>query len=298
MQQMILSNSSNERIQALKQLLPFQKEDFYKIFKIMSPNPVTIRLLDPPLHEFLPANVNQILSLSKKLNISKKLIQDRIKNLKELNPMLGHRGCRLGIVYPEITIMQIEAISLAAIKLHKENIFLNPEIMIPLVGSVNEFINQKKLIIKTINKIQKSHNVKFNFLIGTMIELPRACFIADKIAQEADFFSFGTNDLTQTTFGFSRDDMNGFFNFYIDNNIIKTDPFQSIDKKGVGELMKIAVSKAKNAKNNIKLGICGEHGGDPDSINFFNKLNLNYISCSPFRVPIAKLCSAKASLKK
>ena len=297
MQEMILSQNKKERILALNKLLPYQKNDFYHIFKKMSPFPVTIRLLDPPLHEFLPSSKDQVSLLADNLNVSIQLINDRIETLQELNPMLGHRGCRLGILYPEITTMQIEAISLATIKLHKKNIRCLPEIMIPLVGSLNEFINQKTIIINTINKLQKKYNVPFNYLIGTMIELPRACLIADKIAKEADFFSFGTNDLTQTTYGFSRDDINTFLNYYIDNNIIKKDPFQSLDQNGVGELIKIAVSKAKNVNPKIKLGICGEHGGDPNSISFFNNIKLNYISCSPFRVPIARLSAAKASIK-
>ena len=296
MQEMILSQNKKERILALNKLLPYQKNDFYHILKKMSPNPVTIRLLDPPLHEFLPNSKEQIALLSSNLNVPKQLITDRIETLHELNPMLGHRGCRLGILYPEITKMQIEAVSMAAIELHNKNIACLPEIMIPLVGSLNEFINQKTIVVNTIKKIQKENNVTFNYLIGTMIELPRACLIADKIAMEADFFSFGTNDLTQTVYGFSRDDINTFLNYYLENDIIKKDPFQSIDQQGVGELIKIAVSKAKKINSNIKLGICGEHGGDPNSIKFFNKIKLNYISCSPFRVPIARLSAAKANI--
>ena len=297
MQEMILASNKDERCMALQKLLPFQKDDFYKILKNMTPFPVTIRLLDPPLHEFLPNTEEQISLLAKNLSISKQLILNRIDSLKELNPMLGHRGCRLGILYPEITEMQIEAISLACIDLYKEGYKCFPEIMVPLIGSLNEFKNQKNLINKIILKNQKKFNISFKYSIGTMIELPRACFVADEIAKDADFFSFGTNDLTQTTYGFSRDDINTFLNYYIDNNIISKDPFQSIDQFGVGELIKIAINNALKTNSKIKLGICGEHGGDPSSINFFNEINLNYISCSTFRVPIARLAAAQAVLK-
>ncbi len=297
MQEMILASNKDERCAALQKLLPFQKDDFYKILKNMTPFPVTIRLLDPPLHEFLPNTEEQISLLAKNLSISKQLILNRIDSLKELNPMLGHRGCRLGILYPEITEMQIEAISLACIDLYKEGYKCFPEIMVPLIGSLNEFKNQKNLINKIILKNQKKFNISFKYSIGTMIELPRACFVADEIAKDADFFSFGTNDLTQTTYGFSRDDINTFLNYYIDNNIISKDPFQSIDQFGVGELIKIAINNALKTNSKIKLGICGEHGGDPSSINFFNEINLNYISCSTFRVPIARLAAAQAVLK-
>ena len=213
--------------------------------------------------------------------------------MKEENPMLGHRGCRLGITFPELTEMQTKAILLAANKLQESSINTKPEIMVPLVGSIEEFVNQKKIIIKTAQLVNSQLKQPVDFLVGAMIELPRACLIADQIAKHADFISFGTNDLTQTTFGFSRDDVGSFFPYYINNNIIKKDPFISIDKQGVGELIKIAVKKARKINKKIKIGICGEHGGDPESIKFFNELNFNYVSCSPFRLPIAYLASAK-----
>ena len=298
-QKMILSNSNRERKNAIMELLPYQKNDFYKILKEMSPHPVTVRLLDPPLHEFLPSQKNTKLidSLAKNMNISPKEIKNRIIDLFEINPMLGHRGCRLAISFPEITEMQIEAIFTACAKLIKEDIKPNPEIMIPLVSTVGEFENQKIIVEQIAKKLSEKFKVKLKYKLGTMIELPRACLTADKIAEKADFFSFGTNDLTQTTFGFSRDDIGSFIQDYFDNNILKEDPFKTIDQEGVGELLKIAVDKAKQAKPKIKIGICGEHGGDPKSIYFFNNINLDYVSCSPYRIPIAYLAAAKAAFR-
>ena len=298
-QKMILSNSNRERKNAIMELLPYQKNDFYKILKEMSPHPVTVRLLDPPLHEFLPSQKNTKLidSLAKNMNISPKEIKNRIIDLFEINPMLGHRGCRLAISFPEITEMQIEAIFTACAKLMKEGIKPNPEIMIPLVSTVGEFENQKIIVEQIAKKLSEKFKVKLKYKLGTMIELPRACLTADKIAEKADFFSFGTNDLTQTTFGFSRDDIGSFIQDYFDNNILKEDPFKTIDQEGVGELLKIAVDKAKQAKPKIKIGICGEHGGDPKSIYFFNNINLDYVSCSPYRIPIAYLAAAKAAFR-
>ena len=290
---MIIAIDEKMRKTYIKKLLPYQKKDFYELFKTMSPRPVTVRLLDPPLHEFLPHEKNQINQLSSELNTNKKLIIDKINKLKELNPMLGHRGCRLGITFPEITEMQAQAIFEAALKLNNENIKCTPEIMVPLVGSLNEFLNQKNIIETVAQSLFKKYNRKIKYLIGTMIELPRACFIADKIAKHADFISFGTNDLTQTTFGFSRDDIGSFLPDYLSKNIIDTDPFSSLDKNGVGELIKIAVKKARTKNKNIKIGVCGEHGGDPQSISFFNTLNFDYVSCSPYRMPIASLSIAK-----
>ena len=295
MRKMILSTDINDRRNAIMELLPYQKNDFYKILKAMNDMPVTIRLLDPPLHEFLPNQNDQIIALSKELNVSESRLRRIIDDLSEANPMLGHRGCRLAISYPEITEMQTEAIVLATVELLKEGFSPIPEIMIPLVGNIGEFLNQKQIIESTIQKLNISKNI--NIKIGTMIELPRACFIADEIAKHADFISFGTNDLTQTTFGFSRDDIGGFLPNYIENNIIKKDPFQTIDTNGVGELIKIAIKKSKSTNPNIKIGVCGEHGGDPDSIKFLVEAGVHYVSCSPFRIPIAGLTLAQIGKK-
>ena len=263
----------------------------------MAPYPVTIRLLDPPLHEFLPQNDNQITELATELKITKEALRKRIDSLHELNPMLGHRGCRLGIAYPEITEMQARAIFEATTKLIQEGEKPFPEVMVPLVGSVTELAHQKKVITKMAEEVQSETGIKFEYLIGTMIELPRACFTADEIAQEAEFFSFGTNDLTQTTFGFSRDDIGGFLPLYLQDKILTGDPFQSIDQKGVGSAVKMGVEKGRSVENKLKIGVCGEHGGDPKSIDFFHRIGLNYVSCSPFRVPIARLSAAQAQLK-
>jgi len=298
-QKMILSSSNIDRKNAIMELLPYQKNDFYKMLKAISPNPVTIRLLDPPLHEFLPSqkNIKLINSLAKNMSISSKEITNRIIDLFEINPMLGHRGCRLAVSFPEITEMQVEAIFTACAKLIKEGINPKPEIMIPLVSTVGEFENQKLTVETIAKKLNEKFKIKLKYKLGTMIELPRACLIADKIAAKADFLSFGTNDLTQTTFGFSRDDIGSFIQNYFDNNILKEDPFKTIDQQGVGELVKTAVKKARKSKPKIKIGICGEHGGDPKSIYFFNKINLDYVSCSPYRIPIAYLAAAKASFR-
>ncbi len=298
-QKMILSNSNINRKNAIMELLPFQKKDFYKILKEMAPMPVTIRLLDPPLHEFLPSqkNTQLIKSLAKNMNISAKEIINRIIDLFEINPMLGHRGCRLAISYPEITEMQVEAIFLACVKLIKEGINPNPEIMIPLISTVGEFENQKIIVDKIAKKLNAKFNIELDYKLGTMIELPRACLTADKVAQKADFFSFGTNDLTQTTFGFSRDDIGSFIQDYFDNNILLDDPFKTIDQNGVGQLVKLATEKGRESKPGIKIGVCGEHGGDPKSVYFFDDINLNYVSCSPYRVPIARLSAAKNAIR-
>ncbi|MAV64641.1 MAG: pyruvate, phosphate dikinase [Candidatus Marinimicrobia bacterium] len=291
---MILFRSDDKiRKKALMNLLPFQKQDFYEILKTMSPFPVTIRLLDPPLHEFLPQTSQQISSLANETKCSIKEVESAILQLHESNPMLGHRGCRLGISYPEITQMQAGAILEASHKLSKEGIKVNPEIMIPLVGSLKEFLHQRKVILECSEDINLKNKRTVNFKIGTMIELPRACLIADRIAKYADFISFGTNDLTQTTYGFSRDDVAPVIKDYFDKNILKSDPFQTLDQNGVGELIKLAVQKARKTKPDIKIGICGEHGGDPKSIEFFKKRGFNYVSCSSFRVPAAILSACK-----
>ena len=297
MREMILANNQISRRKAVMKLLPFQRDDFYGILKAMAPHPVTIRLLDPPLHEFLPHTEEQIEKLSDEMGIQKSEIKSRITALQESNPMLGHRGCRLGIMYPEITEMQSRAIFEATAKLVKEGEFPLPEVMIPLVGSAPELENQKRVVNQLAKEVMQNEGINFEYLVGTMIELPRACITADKIAEHAQFFSFGTNDLTQTTFGFSRDDMGSFMPQYIDSQIIKNDPFQSIDQSGVGELVKLGVKKGRSSNSKLKIGICGEHGGDPESITFFNNVGLDYVSCSPFRVPIARLAAAQAAIK-
>ena len=296
--EMILSKSKDDRDKALKKLLPNQKNDFIEIFKIMSGLPVTVRLLDPPLHEFLPKSKKEIIDVSKSLNLNPKEVQSRIDELHEHNPMLGHRGCRLGISFPEIYEMQCRAIFEALLECKKSKIkSVIPEIMIPLVSTEAEIEIMKDLVIRIANKVQKENNIKIYYLVGTMIELPRAALKAKDIAKHADFFSFGTNDLTQTTFGISRDDSGKFLNDYIENKIFDIDPFISIDE-GVGDLIEIATAKGREQNKKIKLGICGEHGGDPKSIYFCSKTGLDYVSCSPYRVPIAKLSAAQAELKK
>jgi pyruvate,orthophosphate dikinase len=297
MREMILAHDEASRRKAVMKLLPFQREDFYGILKAMAPHPVTIRLLDPPLHEFLPHTDKQIKKLSNEMGIQTSEIKLRITALHESNPMLGHRGCRLGIMYPEITEMQSRAIFEATAQLVKEGKKPFPEVMIPLVGSAPELENQKKIVNQLAREVMQNEGVNFEYLIGTMIELPRACITADEIAEHAQFFSFGTNDLTQTTFGFSRDDVGSFMPQYIDSQIIKNDPFQSIDQVGVGELVKLGVQKGRSTNSKLKIGICGEHGGDPESISFFHNVGLNYVSCSPFRVPVSRLAAAQATIE-
>lgn len=294
---MIFAETESERKKALDSILPLQKNDFKKIFKIMDGLPVTIRLLDPPLHEFLPKTKPEIKALAKTLNLSVQQVNQKIENLSEINPMLGYRGCRLGISYPEITRMQTRAIIEAAIELQAKNVKVKPEIMIPLISLTNEFKNQEKIIKDEIKKIFKEKKQKIKYQIGTMIETPRACLIADQLAESAQFFSFGTNDLTQMVFGFSRDDIGEFLPLYIDQGIIDRDPFMTIDQSGVGKLIKIAVNQGRNSKPNLKIGICGEQGGEPDSVEFCHQAGLDYISCSPFRVPIAKLAAAQVAIR-
>ena len=296
--EMILSKTKDDRLKALSKLLPHQKKDFVEIFKIMHGLPVTVRLLDPPLHEFLPKSEKEISEVAEVVGISVKEVKSRIDELHEQNPMLGHRGCRLGISFPEIYEMQCEAIfkALSELKKNKQK-FAFPEIMIPLVSTEAEIKIMKDLVINTARKVQKENKVKIEFLVGTMIELPRAAIKAKDIAKHAEFFSFGTNDLTQTTFGISRDDSGKFLNDYIENKIFSIDPFISIDE-GVEDLVEIAVTKGKKQNKKIKLGICGEHGGDPKSIYFCSKIGLNYVSCSPYRVPIARLAAAQAEINK
>ena len=296
--EMILSKTKEDRSRALIKLLPHQKKDFVEIFKIMSGLPVTVRLLDPPLHEFLPNSEKEILEVANVVGVDLKEVKSRISELHEQNPMLGHRGCRLGISYPEIYEMQCRAIFEALVELKKSKIkSAFPEIMIPLVSTEAEIKIMKDLVIRVAKTVQEENKVKINFLVGTMIELPRAAIKAKDIAKHAEFFSFGTNDLTQTTFGISRDDSGKFLNDYIDNKIFDIDPFVSIDE-GVEDLIEIAVLKGKKQNKNIKLGICGEHGGDPKSIAFCSRVGLNYVSCSPYRVPIARLAAAQAEINK
>lgn len=295
---MILADSEEERREALKFLLPYQKGDFKGIYEAMGDRPVTIRLLDPPLHEFLPHTDEEIKALSEQIGVPYEKLAKKTQELHEFNPMLGHRGCRLAVTYPEIAEMQAEAIIMAAIEVRKEQgLDIIPEIMIPLVGMVKELADVKATVVKTVEKVMEREGVKFDYLIGTMIEIPRAALTADEIAEEAEFFSFGTNDLTQMTFGFSRDDTGKIIKEYREKGIFDDDPFQSIDQVGVGKLVKMAVDLGKQTRPSIKLGICGEHGGDPKSIEFCNAVGLQYVSCSPFRVPIARLAAAQAAIK-
>lgn len=295
--EMILAYSTEGRKNALAKILPYQRKDFTEIFRVMDGLPVTIRTLDPPLHEFLPHTENEITKLAELIGTTVDEIKYKLNALKEFNPMLGHRGCRLGISFPEITEMQARAIFEAAATVIKEGKKVHPEIMIPLIGNEKEFIEQEKIIRRVAAEVMKDKKLKFKYKVGTMIEIPRAALVADKIAKNAEFFSFGTNDLTQMTFGISRDDAGSFLPDYRELQIMKRDPFESIDTEGVGMLMKWAVDKGRETRPDIKLGICGEHGGEPDSIDFCDELGLEYVSCSPFRVPIARLAAARASLK-
>jgi len=305
MQAMIMARTEEERRKALAKLLPMQRSDFIGLFREMKGYPVTIRLLDPPLHEFLPKREELMVEVAvlkatggdKEKIAAKEKVLARVEELHEFNPMLGHRGCRLGIAYPEMTEMQAQAIIEAACELKKEGMKIVPEIMIPLVGHINELKNQKALIKKVADETIKKYGTKIEYKIGTMIELPRAAVTADEIATEAEFFSFGTNDLTQTTFGFSRDDVVKFLNSYIDKGILEKDPFATLDQKGVGQLVEMGVKKGRSINKTLKVGICGEHGGDPASVEFCHRTGLNYVSCSPYRVPIARLAAAHAAIK-
>ena len=295
---MITADTLEQREKALEDILPYQKNDFYELFKAMKGYSVTIRFLDPPLHEFLPHTDEEIEHLANSLGMSFDKLKTRIESLKEFNPMMGHRGCRLVITYPEIAVMQTRAVIEAAIDVTNEGIKTIPEIMIPLIGDEHELKYIKDIVCETADEIIKAANCSLAYKVGTMIEIPRAALIADKIAEEAEFFSFGTNDLTQMTYGFSRDDASKFLNDYYEKHIFESDPFAKIDFAGVGELMKIAIENGRKVKPNLKLGICGEHGGDPASIEFCYSLGLDYVSCSPYRVPIARLSAAQAKLKK
>lgn len=295
--EMILAEDEAGRRRALDKLLPIQKGDFKGILKVMGKLPVTIRTLDPPLHEFLPKTEQEIIELARKMSVSAETLKEKVESLHEFNPMLGHRGCRLGISFPEITEMQARAIFQAACELRKEGENPFPEVMIPLVGSREEFLAQREIVQRVARETMQAYGVKVRYLIGTMIELPRACLVADQIAQEADFFSFGTNDLTQTCLGLSRDDAGKFLPSYVARGFFSEDPFVSIDREGVGALMRVAIEKGRRVRRNLELGICGEHGGDPKSVSFCHEIGLDYVSCSPYRVPIAKLAAAQAALR-
>ena len=294
---MIVSDTLQERKAALEELLPLQRSDFYGIFKAMKGFPVTIRTLDPPLHEFLPNTEKDIKELAGVLGISEAKLVEKIEGLHEFNPMLGFRGCRLGILYPEITEMQARAVFEAACDAVAGGIKVKPEIMIPLVGDLNEFKLQEDIVRRVAMEVFKEKGRKLPYLVGTMIELPRACLLADEIAKSAEFFSFGTNDLTQTTFGLSRDDAGKFLPLYVQKEILPNDPFEALDQNGVGQLVKMGVDKGRSTRPNLKIGICGEHGGEPSSVEFCHRVGLNYVSCSPFRVPIARLAAARAVIK-
>ena len=294
--EMILADDEAGRRKALDTLLPMQREDFEGIFRAMDGLPVTIRTLDPPLHEFLPHEDEQIEELAYKINRSPERIREKLVQLAESNPMLGHRGCRLGMTYPEITEMQARAIMEAACNVAKEGIDVHPEIMIPLVGTMGEMVGQKEVALEVAKAVQRDKDIKVDYMIGTMIEVPRAALIADQIAKEAEFFSFGTNDLTQMTMGYSRDDAGKFLPFYVEEKVFPEDPFQSLDQEGVGQLVEMGVKKGRRSRRKLKVGICGEHGGDPASVEFCYRVGLDYVSCSPFRVPIARLAAAQAAI--
>ncbi len=297
MREMILAESSEERARALEKLLPYQKEDFKGIFRAMEGLPVTVRLLDPPLHEFVPHEDAQIRELAETMAKDPEAVRARVAQLREMNPMLGHRGCRLGISYPEITRMQARAVLEAAAELRQEGVDARPEIMVPLVGHVAELQDQKRIILEVAEEVKRATRVRdLPFLVGTMVEVPRAALTAGEIASQAEFFSFGTNDLTQMTCGFSRDDAGSFLPVYVDRGIYPRDPFQSIDQEGVGQLVALGTERGRAARADLKVGVCGEHGGDPDSIAFFHRVGLDYVSCSPFRVPIARLAAAQAAV--
>ncbi|MGI8436278.1 MAG: putative PEP-binding protein, partial [Chthoniobacterales bacterium] len=298
MREMILADNVGDRKAALAKLLPYQRQDFIGIFKALKGYPATIRFLDPPLHEFLPHDAESQAELAKKIGVTAEKVAHRVAQLHEFNPMLGHRGCRLGIAYPEITEMQARAVFEAAAAVAKKGIKVKPEVMIPLVGFKKELDLQVEIVRRVAKEVMSAKKIEFDYLVGTMIEVPRGALTADQIAETAEFFSFGTNDLTQTALGISRDDMGNFLLPYTENEIFKKNPFATLDQKGVGQLMEMAVEKGRSTRPKIKLGICGEHGGDPESVKFCHRLGLDYVSCSPFRVPIAKLAAAQAAVSK
>jgi pyruvate,orthophosphate dikinase len=298
LRKMIVSNSEQERRVALDELFTYVKSDISKTLEVMAGHPVTIRLLDPPLHEFVPHDKEKLAELSKELGIKMSTLKKRVLALHENNPMLGHRGVRLGISYPEITEMQVRAILEAAAEHIKSGLKVFPEIMIPVTCTVNELRHQKAIVEKVYHEVIARFGMdRMEYAFGTMIEIPRAALKADTLAEEAEFFSFGTNDLTQMSFGFSRDDIGGFLPNYLDQKILHADPFQTIDQEGVGELIRIGIERGRKVRNHLEVGICGEHGGDPESVKFCHRLGMNYVSCSPFRVPIARLAAAQAVIE-
>jgi pyruvate,orthophosphate dikinase len=297
MREMILAKDTEGRKKALAKLLPLQRSDFEGLYRAMAGKPVTIRLLDPPLHEFLPQDESSQKELAQALGVSLEEIRGRVESLHELNPMLGHRGCRLSITYPEICEMQTRAIIEAAANVKKEGVRVLPEIMIPVVSEAREIAILRKVIDHVAREVFLEKNVKIPYSVGTMIELPRACIRADDVAREAEFFSFGTNDLTQTAFGFSRDDVGTFVPYYVKSEILQRDPFQVLDQEGVGELVKMGIERGRRVRPNLKIGICGEHGGEPESVKFCHRVGMDYVSCSPFRVPIARLAAAQAVIE-
>jgi pyruvate,orthophosphate dikinase len=296
MRQMILAEDEKSRQRALNLVLPIQRADFIEIFKAMDGLPVTIRLLDPPLHEFLPSRPEEISAVAKDLGVRADVLTERLKQLHESNPMMGHRGCRIGITTPEVYNTQVRAIFEAACHVMRDGVVVLPEVMIPLVSIPAELERCRRQVEETAEKVLAENGMTMSYAVGTMIELPRAAVLADKIARHADFFSFGTNDLTQMTFGFSRDDMGTFFTEYLAKGVLKESPLAVFDTEGVGEFVKMASEKGRAAKPRIKLGVCGEHGGDPTGVAFFHRIGLDYVSCSPFRVPVARLAAAHAAL--
>jgi len=297
MREMILAESVEDRKKALAKLLPYQREDFVGIFKALNGYPATIRFLDPPLHEFLPHETAAQEELAKKIGVPAERVKQRVKELHEFNPMLGFRGCRLGVVHPEISEMQARAVFEAAAQVQASGIKAKPEIMIPLVGFKKELDLQIEVVHRVAKEVMAEKKTKLNYLVGTMIEVPRGALTADEIAESAEFFSFGTNDLTQMSLGMSRDDSGSFLPGYAELEIVKKNPFATIDQSGVGQLMQMAVEKGRRVRKDIKLGICGEHGGDPDSVKFCHRIGLTYVSCSPFRVPVARLAAAQAAIE-
>jgi pyruvate,orthophosphate dikinase len=295
--EMILADDEAGRRQALAKLKPMQQGDFEGIFRAMKGLPVTIRLLDPPLHEFLPHEPAQQEEMARQMNVSVEQIREKVASLHEFNPMLGHRGCRLGVTFPEIYEMQVEAIFEAAVAVRKQRVQALPEVMIPLVGALREFTDLKEMTDRVAARVGKAHKLKLSYLVGTMIEVPRAAVVADQIASQAEFFSFGTNDLTQLTFGYSRDDAGKFLPVYVEKGVLEADPFQTLDQEGTGQLIRLGTERGRQARKNLKVGICGEHGGDPASVGFCHRVGMDYVSCSPYRVPIARLAAAQAAVQ-
>ncbi|MDD4961902.1 MAG: pyruvate, phosphate dikinase, partial [Candidatus Marinimicrobia bacterium] len=295
--EMILSEYQKGREKALAKILPYQRKDFEGFFEAMNGLPVTIRLLDPPLHEFVPHEEANQKEMAEEMGIPVETIRDKVHALEEMNPMLGHRGCRLGNTYPEITEMQTRAIIEAALNCKAKGIDAKPEIMVPLIGTKAEYDLQDAIIRATAEKVFEEKDARVDFLVGTMIEIPRAALLADEVAKSAEFFSFGTNDLTQMTFGYSRDDAGKFLPIYLEKQLLKDDPFQKLDQEGVGQLVEIGTQRGRSSRPDLKVGICGEHGGEPSSVKFCHKVGMNYVSCSPFRVPIARLAAAQAAIE-